>query len=400
MTLVRLTFFLAATALSAGLSHAAEGALIETFDAPKVTAAKEKAHFETVEGKDGKALKCSFEDGCAAKFLMTRVRGTPEWDNAAGFSFWVKGDGSNKWGGLEFIWNDDYGVRYDYCFPIDSTEWKKITVAWRDLVPNLPKPNTNPLDPKTGNAPSKLSALWFGKFFFWRDYAAHSYVIDELRLEPVIELDTRDYKPAGDPLARVKAKLKAGQPITVVTMGDSLTDYNHWANKAVPNWPTFFTQAAKEQFKSTVTINNPAIGGTQLRQGLITLPRWLKETPEPDLVTVFYGGNDYGDGMRGPLFELAQRDAVERIRRATKGKADVMLLTTAQGLEKWDQHSELAEATRKAAQQTNTALCDIFAAYNAVPDAERAQIFCRDKVHMGKLGHEIIAKAVLEMLSK
>lgn len=379
---------------------AGEGAVIDSMDAPKLANAKEKARFEIVEGKVGKAAKLSFEDGCQAKFVTSRIRGTPEWDSAAGFSFWVKGDGSNHWGGLEFIWNDDYALRYDYCFPIDSTEWKKITVAWRDLVPNLPKPGSIGIDPKNGNAPSKFSTLWFGKFFFWRDYAAHSYVIDELRLEPSIELDTADYKPAGDPLARVKAKLKAGQPITIVTMGDSLTDYNHWANKAVPNWPTLVKEGLKERFKSTVTINNPAIGGTQLRQGVVILPRWLKETPEPDLVTVLYGYNDYDEGMRGPMFESTQRDTVERIRRATKGKSDVLLMTTCQALERWDPHAELADAVRKAATATNAGVADTFAVFNTVPQAERATIFCNDKTHMGKLGHELIAKTVIDALAK
>lgn len=390
-----LAFALVPFALVAG-----EGAVIDSMDAPKLANAKEKARFEIVEGKVGKAAKLSFEDGCQAKFVTSRIRGTPEWDSAAGFSFWVKGDGSNHWGGLEFIWNDDYALRYDYCFPIDSTDWKKITVAWRDLVPNLPKPGSIGIDPKNGNAPSKFSTLWFGKFFFWRDYAAHSYVIDELRLEPSIELDTADYKPAGDPLARVKAKLKAGQPITIVTMGDSLTDYNHWANKAVPNWPTLVKEGLKERFKSTVTINNPAIGGTQLRQGVVILPRWLKETPEPDLVTVLYGYNDYDEGMRGPMFESTQRDTVERIRRATKGKSDVLLMTTCQALERWDPHAELADAVRKAATATNAGVADTFAVFNTVPQAERATIFCNDKTHMGKLGHELIAKTVIDALAK
>jgi len=379
---------------------AADGAVIESMDAPKLTNAKEKARFEIVDGKDGKAAKMTFEDGCQAKFVMSRIRGTPEWDNAAGFSFWVKGDGSNRWGGLEFIWNEDYALRYDYCFPIDSTEWKKITVAWRDLVPNLPKPGSIPIDPKNGNAPSKFSTLWFGKFFFWRDYAAHSYTIDDMRLEPAIELDTNDYKPAGDPLARVKAKLKAGQPVTIVTMGDSLTDFNHWANKAVPNWPTLLKDGLKAKYNSTVTLINPAIGGTQLRQGLVIMPRWLKEAPVPDLVTVLYGYNDYDEGMRGPMFESTQRDTVERIRRATKGKSDVLLMTTCQALERWDPHTELADAVRKAGAQTNAGVADTFAVFNTVPQADRASIFCNDKTHMGKVGHELIAKTVLDLLAK
>src|ERR1700749_3273950 len=101
---------LLSTAICAG-----EGAVIDSMDAPKLTAPKEKATFESVDGKFGKATKFNFENDCSGKFVMSRIRGTPEWDSAAGFSFWVKGDGSAHWGGLEFIWNEDYGIRYDYC---------------------------------------------------------------------------------------------------------------------------------------------------------------------------------------------------------------------------------------------------------------------------------------------
>ena len=35
-----------------------------------------------------------------------------------------------------------------------------------------------------GNAPSKISALWVGKWWYWRDYPAHSFAIDDIRLDP------------------------------------------------------------------------------------------------------------------------------------------------------------------------------------------------------------------------
>src|SRR6185503_4713764 len=119
-------------------------------------------------------------------------------------------------------------------------------------------------------APSKLNPLRFGQWWDRRDDAAHSYVIDEMRLEPKIAADTNLYLPKGNPLERVQAKVKAGKPVTIVTMGDSLTDYNHWANKPV-NWPTILKQKLKEKGVEA-TIVNPAIGGTQLRQGLIHIP--------------------------------------------------------------------------------------------------------------------------------
>src|SRR5438309_2979348 len=123
-------------------------------------------------------------------------------------------------------------------------------------------------------------------------------------------------------------------------MGDSLTDTRHWANRTT-NWPTLLKAALKDKYKSDITIVNPAIGGTQLKQNLVLIPRWLARAPEPDLVTIFFGGNDLDAGMRGEEFARACADAVDRVRRATRGKADVLLLTTNPSAARWTATAEL-----------------------------------------------------------
>lgn len=375
---------------------AAQTVALDSMDELHFRPPKEKGRAEVVSGKVGGAVRFNFDDDCRGAFFTSAIRGTPAWDQAAGFSFWVKGDGSEHLGGLEFIYDEDYAVRYDYAFPIRGTEWTKITVAWRDLIPVLPGPKARPLDPANGNLPSKLSALWVGKWWYWQDYAAHSFALDDLRLEKSIPLDLQEYRPAGDPLARVKAKLKAHQPITVVTMGDSLTDYHHWANRQVA-WPRLLEKQLEEKYGTPVTIENPAIGGTQLKQNLVLLPRWLDKTPEPDLVTICFGGNDWEAGMRGPEFEASLRDAVDRVRRATRGKADVLLMTTVPALPRWTTTTELGDAARKAARERNAGLTDTERAFLA-QEANRAQLFVSDQVHMSTPGHELLAKTVLAAL--
>ena len=283
--------------------NADDGPLISSLDDVKTfSAPKDKARNESVDGKVGKAIHFAVDKDARSVFFTSRLRGSAEWDKAAGLSFWVKGDGADGFGGLQLIYDDDYAVRYDVAFPVMGTQWTKIIFAWRDFVPVLPGAKSNPLDPAGPNKPSKVSALWVGKWWYWGDYPAVSFAIDEIRLERTIELDTKDYKPAGPPLARVHEKLKSGKPITIVTMGDSLTDTYHWANRTT-NWPTLFKAAAKEKYKADVTVINPAIGGTQLRQNLVLIPRWLQQASEPDLVTVFFGGNDWESGMRGEQFQ-------------------------------------------------------------------------------------------------
>lgn len=393
-----LWFLMVVCLLSAAVSGA-EGPVIDSMDdIGTFTAPKEKGKIEAVEGKVGKAIKFSFDKDCSGVFAMGKVRATPEWDNAAGISFWVKGDGSDHLGGLQFVYNEDYGVRYTCAFPIDSTEWKKIVIPWRDLISVMPK-GTLTVDPKSDTKPSKLGSVWIGKWWFWKDYEACSFTIDDLRLEPTIELDTKDYKPAGDPLARVLAKLKAGKPITIVTMGDSLTDYAHWANKDT-NWPTLLKNKLKEKYKSEVTIVNPAIGGTQLRSNELLMPRWQKQAPEADLVSVLFGGNDFEAGMKGDMFYDTAKDTIDRIRRTTKGKADVLMLTTVPSVANWDAYKELVDAVKKAAPEKNAGIGDTDAAFHEAGKSNKEALFASDKTHMSAAGHELICKTFMDALEK
>lgn len=376
---------------------AATGTVLDSMDELSFHVAPEKADKVTmsqVAGHQGKAVQLSFADAAVSAFAQSHVHGTPEWDQAAGFSFWVKGDGSTHLGAIEVIWNEEYARRYAYAFRIDSTDWKKVMVPWSDLVPELsgPRPMIG-----TPEAPaSKLSAISFGKWNFWSDYAAHSYAIDDIRLEPTIPAPPTNFQPTGDPLARVKAKIRAGQPITIVTMGDSLTDFRHWSNRET-NWPTMLSQKLKDEHKVTMTLINPALGGTELRQNVVLIPRWVQQNAAPDLVTVLFGANDYASGMRGADFQIAQEDAVRRIRRATGGKSDVLLISPRPNLDNLDALGEMAEATRKAAHSQNAGLADVYKIYRD-KSGDLTPLYGWDKVHLSKEGQEVVSNTVLQAL--
>ena len=70
---------------------------------------------------------------------------------ADGLSFWVKGDGTDGFGGLEFIWDDDYSVRYDLCFPVKGKDWTKVTVAWLTFPSMSNKPRSLGFNIPTGD---------------------------------------------------------------------------------------------------------------------------------------------------------------------------------------------------------------------------------------------------------
>lgn len=345
---------------------------------------------ELVDGKIGKAVKFTFIADSRSGFMAASVRGTPEWDQSDGFSFWVKGDGSQSWGGIEMIDAGNYGLRYGYCFPIDSTDWTKIIVPWRDLVPELAGPVVNSKD---GYAPSRFGNFWFGKWHYWRQYPAHAFTIDHVALEKKIDIAI---PPAGEGLKRVRQKLKSGKPITIVTMGDSLSDERHWANREVL-WSRLVAKELKSKFGSDVTLINPAIGGTTLSQNVVLMPRWSKDAPSPDLVTVWFGFNDWDSGVRGQRFADYLRLAIERIRRQTAGHADILLLTTCPAHGRWETMREMEQAVRDVAKEKKAGLADIAADFRKAGTADEAlkqTYWAWDKTHLGAKGHERVKEVV------
>ncbi len=352
---------------------------------------------EVVEGKFGKACKFSSAPDARNGFFVATAKASPMWDEAAGISFWVKGDGSRHWGGLELIDQANYALRYGYCFPVDSTEWQKITVPWCDLIPELPAGQL--VDPRGGYAPSKFGNLWFGKWYYWQDYPACSFTIDQVSLERSIPVDRADYTPSQRGTPRLLAKLKARKPVTIVTMGDSLSDKRHWANREVL-WSEVLVGELKKRYGVEVRLVNPAVGGTQLTQNLVLMPRWLKDSPRPDLVTVWFGFNDWDAGMRREHWQEVLRFATDRIRRMTQEQSEIILMTTCPSLERWDTMQELAEGVRSVTVEKRTGLADVAAAFHRTGSDESARksLYCWDKTHLGRPGHELAAETVLRAI--
>ncbi len=375
------------------LAQAQDRLLIASMDEPRFQPPAAKGRMEAVAGKVGQAVRFHIDKDSPAVFFTSNIHGTDAWDRAQGFSVWVRGEGAPGFCGIEFIYDEDYAVRYDLCFPIAGPEWKKLTVAWSDLIPVLPGPRARPLGTRDGNRPSKLSGLWIGRWWYWGDYPALDFALDDIRLEPTVPRPPDPARPTGAPLARVRAKLAGGQPITIVTMGDSLTDKRHWANREVA-WLDLLKERLRKDHGSEVTIVNPAIGGTQLRQNLILMPTWLARAPEPDLVTVFFGGNDWEAGMRGQEFAGTCEDAIDRIRRATKGKADVLIMTSNPSAARWDALAELAQACRTAASVRNAGLADTDRAFHQAGRGDHDRLFVDDRVHLSRSGHQVVADTV------
>ena len=376
------------------LNASESGLLIDGFDGKPT-----QERVESVPGHTGSAIKLTFEDGYNKMVQVSNAKGSSDWDKAAGVSFWVKGDGSDNWGAVSFFHgDDDPPMAYFATFPLDNSEWHKVTLTWDELTPFIPKPDMRPIDPAS-KAPSKLGRISFGKLWFFRKYPAHSYAIDDMSLELHIERDPSDYTPKGNPLARVQALLKAGKPLTLVTMGDSLTDFKHAANRPI-NWPTLTIEAMKKIGGSEVKLVNVGVGGNQLVHGLINMPSWIRATPKPDLVSILYGYNDLDDGITPEQFEQWLTIAIDRVRRSTKGSADVVIITSCPAGAKWADPGlgALAEVCRKVAKAKNVGLADASTAIRAA-GKDAAGLFFEDNVHLGPKAHALIAEAVMSAIA-
>ena len=73
--------------------------VIATMDEISFRPPKDNGQADLVEGRVGKAVRFRFEQDARSVFFTSDNHGTPEWGRAAGFSFWVKGDSNDGFGG-------------------------------------------------------------------------------------------------------------------------------------------------------------------------------------------------------------------------------------------------------------------------------------------------------------
>ncbi len=113
----------------------------------------------------------------------------------------------------------------------------------------------------------------------------HIFVVNPIK---AAELATADSKP----VAKTLAKLRAGQPVTVVCWGDSVTDASD-VQPPEARYVNLFGERLRERFpKSEIKVINAGIGGTSTQGRLAAYPQEVLSY-QPDLITVEFV-NDMG----------------------------------------------------------------------------------------------------------
>jgi len=223
-------------------------------------------------------------------------------------------------------------------------------------------------------------------------------------------------------LPRVRAKLAAGEPVTIVALGDSITTYFgnlsrdrgfYPAPLEVSYYGAFASYLRLAHPEAKIRLINKGIGGEVADRGLERVERDVLSL-NPDLVFVMYGANDgraiSADGEpgrnRGPY-----RDQLKAIVGKIRASgADVILVAPTMSLADLAWLLPYRETARSLAGEPGVAVLDGTLALWPVDDkvsslgdvhGHLARLFPeRDDIHPGFAGHFQMGRRLWEQLDK
>jgi len=211
-------------------------------------------------------------------------------------------------------------------------------------------------------------------------------------------------------LPRVAAKLAAGEPVTVVLYGDSISEVGRsatWfggASEATANWGAVLVGLLGDAYpKSRITVKHYGIGGQNSYEGLGRLDGLGPLAP--DLVLVAFGANDCGYHYLLPEETgLALKTLVTGIRG--RYQADVVLVGSGGDDPEQPQFRHLAEtlaATAAVAAETGVPYVDTRSPILAATDNGRKWAdfhTMAGNCHPNDAGHRLWAQAAFAVIQR
>lgn len=203
---------------------------------------------------------------------------------------------------------------------------------------------------------------------------------------------------------RVAERLAAGQPVTVVFLGDSVTGvYYHTGGwRAYPEMAGLGLQQLYP--KSKVTAVNAGISGNSTKDGLARLQKDVLDH-KPHLVTVMFGLNDM---VRVPMpeFQANLKAIIEKCRGIG---AEVLLCTpnpmidSGPGLggRTTPKLVEYCDATKAVGKSLNVPVCDCYGAHIAFRESDPLgwRLMMSDPFHPNMDGHILNAITICKSIS-
>jgi len=336
-----------------------------------------------------KELTGAQTDGCAA------------WEKSAGLSFWVKGDGSDLYGCLAVgpagakSWEHNFGnsSSYVHYFPLKNTAWHKVTVAWRDFVPEEDYPA---IGVPGGMSPVAIRVIRLGSRWAIHHSSAkiprHEYSIGPIQFEKTVP--TLNAKTALAPFAGVVAKLKKKQPVRILCLGDSITSGQgvqageRYADRLQEKLRTMFGYDG-------IVVECRGVGAARITDARAWVDRDF-DGVDADLITIMYGTND-SVIYKPDFFAQTLNDYLDRIAVVTHGKTAVFLLTTIPGgQDRYRTADPLAQAIREVAALRGLPCCDLQKAYYDLGETKARAML--PTVHPTAEGHELMATMMADFI--
>jgi lysophospholipase L1-like esterase len=217
-------------------------------------------------------------------------------------------------------------------------------------------------------------------------------------------------RPAAAPegqLVRIRAKLKAGSPVKLLTLGDSISTGANASGSAgappmQPGYHGLVARGLEARFGSKVTEKNLSVGGMDSAWGLKQVPAVLAEAP--DVVLLAFGMNDASGRRKTEDFVKIIKQTIDQI-QAARPECDVIVISPMTANPEWSHAApELYPAYAKALGALSgpgCALADVTSVWTAV--LEKKPYLClsgNGLNHPNDFGHRLYADVVLAAIGE
>lgn len=315
-----------------------------------------------------------------------------------GVAFKVKGDGSGQWTCITFIAGPMYCATYYFPLTKGVTEYR---VAFADMAPSKDTAYVAPASFTAGS----FSAISTGDY--WKishnNYPrpAYSYQLMDLRLLDDIkpQMTPGKFQPAK--LDGVIAKMKAGKAVKILCFGDSITAGTGLRDRENDRYATVLQGMLRKHYKNDkIVVESVAVGGAHTFQSIGWLDRDLEKGGMPDAATMLIGFNNRSACQTKEFYTAHLEQWIDRFAYKTGGKAAVVLIPSVQGVPRFYDQQDMADAAREIAAKRGLQVAPIDEAIAKIGPVKYKAEYLADSIHPNPAGHKLFAEVLFKTFAK
>lgn len=270
-------------------------------------------------------------------------------------------------------------------YTIDYTKGE-ITRTMNSSIPDYSK---NPLYGEKNFDDTKFTNYANHPYFIWVDYVTKNG-------EPLAKSnDQSEY------LVRFREKLEAGESVTIVSYGNSITAGGEASSENLRFQFRYVDYLERMFPKAKITIEDVSIPGHCSNHGIDLFDSYIGKT-SPDLVLVGWGMNDHN--FTGNTPHQYKVNLVKLVRMIKERKnAEVVLYSTFPPNEEWfggtHRMDLFAQATKMAASEANCAYVDVYNTWiKVLTRKDQSSLLGNNINHPNDFGHWLYLQAFEAMV--